>query len=931
MRVRKVTPSGTKYYIHGAGSQLLAEYDEAADGVELVREYIYLGSKLLASASRSVAPPPVGRVTGVSPAPLSAVVGTSVAVTVTGASQACGSVQVDFGDGTVTTYNVPAQTLPLVVTHPYAAAGIYTVIARGQTPCLGTISTPVEVTSGNVVENGDFSQVDGNGIPIGWGIYTQGGAGYWNATSGVFNFYRTAGMSQAVTLQYTGLALPTAAPLELTFRMGNSDTVRKRLTVMIHTPGFDDLALCTFWLAPQQPLKDYAMRSHTTKAWTDATASFYAADVNASGSTGAYQLDDVSLNYRPALSSAKTDCVDPNRPTSGGVQASGFISNGDFAVWPSSAWTLSGQLTYQVANAVLEFFRSGSAPLIAQATGTTMAQDQRMAAVFELGNTSGMRQRVTVTLQSATANASDFTSCVFWLAPGTPRQFYAMATYATLAWANATITVAPTVNGTSPTLEWLQLDTVSLAKITDSILGTECFEPGSFILGGGSSPVPAPEPAALVTVGSVAEPRTASASDLALTFAVEGETDEGARVGGPSPPPAVALALSIAGSGSGTVTSAPAGVNCGGQNVTCTGWFVEGASVTLTPVPDAGTTFAGWFGACTGTGSCVVSMVGAQNVTAVFSGPLTVSFYHLDVLGSVRAVTDASTPYVVLKRNDYFAFGEDPAPMTGDPIRFAGKELDAETALQYFGARYLRNGLGRFTSPDPKPSSAKISDPQSLNRYAYVGNNPLAFVDPDGREKLSITITVGIARPTIQEPITGRTFNGGTKAQHTVTVETDARKSANPELSKSHMVFPTRHLVPDDSLGGDLRVNETRTGSDSSLKEGATRNSDGTVKVNFQGNPGLPFNPLAPGITYNINLTCAGGTCTPTSGKHDGFPGYKIEVTDEAGKTTTVYEYDPYSAGKGLGSLAWPAECKIGAPSECDKGVLIPRPGTIKK
>lgn len=42
--------------------------------------------------------------------------------------------------------------------------------------------------------------------------------------------------------------------------------------------------------------------------------------------------------------------------------------------------------------------------------------------------------------------------------------------------------------------------------------------------------------------------------------------------------------------------------------------------------------------------------------------------------------------------------------------------------------------MGRFTSPDPKPSSARILDPQSWNRYAYVRNNPLMLVDPDGRD-----------------------------------------------------------------------------------------------------------------------------------------------------------------------------------------------------
>ncbi len=66
--------------------------------------------------------------------------------------------------------------------------------------------------------------------------------------------------------------------------------------------------------------------------------------------------------------------------------------------------------------------------------------------------------------------------------------------------------------------------------------------------------------------------------------------------------------------------------------------------------------------------------------------------------------------------------------------RYTGKERDAESGLDYFGARYYGSALGRFTSPDPLMASAHASDPQSWNRYAYAMNNPLRFVDPDGME-----------------------------------------------------------------------------------------------------------------------------------------------------------------------------------------------------
>ena len=68
---------------------------------------------------------------------------------------------------------------------------------------------------------------------------------------------------------------------------------------------------------------------------------------------------------------------------------------------------------------------------------------------------------------------------------------------------------------------------------------------------------------------------------------------------------------------------------------------------------------------------------------------------------------------------------------------FTGKERDSESGNDYFEARYYSSSMGRFMSPDwsakiePVPYS-KLDDPQTLNLYAYVGNNPLSRTDPDG-------------------------------------------------------------------------------------------------------------------------------------------------------------------------------------------------------
>ena len=76
---------------------------------------------------------------------------------------------------------------------------------------------------------------------------------------------------------------------------------------------------------------------------------------------------------------------------------------------------------------------------------------------------------------------------------------------------------------------------------------------------------------------------------------------------------------------------------------------------------------------------------------------------------------------------------------------FTGKEYDVESGNYYFGARYDADNYGRFLTPDwsataePVPY-AKLDDPQSLNLYSYVLNNPLGGIDPDGHCCLDETI-----------------------------------------------------------------------------------------------------------------------------------------------------------------------------------------------
>jgi RHS repeat-associated protein len=112
-------------------------------------------------------------------------------------------------------------------------------------------------------------------------------------------------------------------------------------------------------------------------------------------------------------------------------------------------------------------------------------------------------------------------------------------------------------------------------------------------------------------------------------------------------------------------------------------------------------------------------------------------FTFADWLGTERArSTSTGGPYETctsLPFGDWLTCtGGDPSPM-----HLTGKERDTETGLDNFGARYDSSQYGRFMTPDwaAKPSSvpyAVFNNPQSLNLYAYVQNNPVKNKDPDG-------------------------------------------------------------------------------------------------------------------------------------------------------------------------------------------------------
>ena len=138
-------------------------------------------------------------------------------------------------------------------------------------------------------------------------------------------------------------------------------------------------------------------------------------------------------------------------------------------------------------------------------------------------------------------------------------------------------------------------------------------------------------------------------------------------------------------------------------------------------------------------------------------------FYHSDHLGSASLITDyKGNEYERLEYTPYGELWVDLSEYTGStylPFKFSAKEMDSETGLYYYGARYLDSKYSLWKSTDPAlgeyipkapineqsrqynqnlPGMGGIFNPINANLYHYAGNNPVRYVDPDGRENFII-------------------------------------------------------------------------------------------------------------------------------------------------------------------------------------------------
>jgi RHS repeat-associated protein len=173
-----------------------------------------------------------------------------------------------------------------------------------------------------------------------------------------------------------------------------------------------------------------------------------------------------------------------------------------------------------------------------------------------------------------------------------------------------------------------------------------------------------------------------------------------------------------------------------------------------------------------------------------------VFYYFSDHLKTASVITDSAG--VIKADSDYYPWGGELQFVANDSndYKFTGKKRDSETGLDYFGARYYSNGLGRFITPDWAAKTtavpyAEFADPQSLNLYSYVRNIPSTRLDADGHcagdqcSDIAVNISV-TSKPEFRtnEKQPDSTYKTGVHGQLTITLTENGKPMTNVPITE---------------------------------------------------------------------------------------------------------------------------------------------------
>jgi RHS repeat-associated protein len=239
----------------------------------------------------------------------------------------------------------------------------------------------------------------------------------------------------------------------------------------------------------------------------------------------------------------------------------------------------------------------------------------------------------------------------------------------------------------------------------------------------------------------------------------------------------------------------------------------------------------------------------------------TLTYYHFDPLGSVRAVT-SGVDAAVTESRDFDPWGllmPTRALVSAQPAKekFSGKEQDTETGLDYFGARYYMPALGRWAAVDPVASSMPEWSP-----YNYVYDNPVGQTDPDGRCPPPKTKTNAICFSVFikQAEILGGRYTGDNRDY-----------SATDPASRMYVVMdPVNLIVTDYNIAVSCKSSGECAGPSAESKVVVTFVPDiGTVTVNYHLENGFENGPASDGT---VNFAPSTNGSYTAAGDRDDFP-----------------------------------------------------------
>jgi RHS repeat-associated protein len=237
-----------------------------------------------------------------------------------------------------------------------------------------------------------------------------------------------------------------------------------------------------------------------------------------------------------------------------------------------------------------------------------------------------------------------------------------------------------------------------------------------------------------------------------------------------------------------------------------------------------------------------------------------VYYYHPDHLGSTAFVTDLYGR--VYQHLEYFPFGETWIEEVSDrwrvPYLFTAKELDRETGLYYFGARYYDPRTSVWQSADPALGdyldghfNGGVFRSGNLGLYGYAGNNPLKYVDPDGQCIIVIALAlVGAILHEWRDPSTVNAPNVGTKTVSSDSTATAIRKEATGASAVVSAIYSVDNLL--EQRKSILR--ERNSQNNAPPETGASESENQRYHGNDRRNPNPQHNYVIKGKDGNFSI-----------------------------------------------------------------------------